>query len=234
MNYYPFHIGDYRSATNFLSNEEDLAYRRLLDMYYDTEQLIPLDTQWVSRRLRVGTDALETVLNDFFVKDESGYRHARCDAEIAEYNRKADIARENGKKGGRRKAAQNLEKNPSGSKLVSSGNQEPAQSLANQEPRTKNQKRYSSPDGAGNLFDTFWKAYPKKVAKEVAAKAFAKLRPSQEMLDEMLAAIAIQKATPQWTSVQFIPNPATWLNQARWQDEVDGNTGTENLFAGAI
>ena len=52
MNYYPHHIGDYRSDTTHLSNEEDLAYRRLLEMYYDTEQPIPLETQWVARRLR--------------------------------------------------------------------------------------------------------------------------------------------------------------------------------------
>ena len=44
MNYYSFHIGDYRGATAHLSNEEDLAYRRLLDMCYDTESAIPLET----------------------------------------------------------------------------------------------------------------------------------------------------------------------------------------------
>ena len=38
MNYYPFHIGDYLSATRHLSWEEDAAYRRLLDTYYTTEK----------------------------------------------------------------------------------------------------------------------------------------------------------------------------------------------------
>ena len=63
MHYFQFNIADYRSATTHLSNDEDLAYRRLLDMYYDTEQKIPLDTQWVARRLRVGTEVVEAVFN---------------------------------------------------------------------------------------------------------------------------------------------------------------------------
>lgn len=140
MNFYPHHIGDYRSATTHLTNEEDLAYRRLLEMYYDTEKPIPLDTKWVSRRLRVETQAIETVLDDFFIKEESGYRHARCDSEIAQYNRKANVARANGKKGGRRKAAPILANNPVGLGQVATGNQWQTQALANQEPRPINQE----------------------------------------------------------------------------------------------
>jgi uncharacterized protein YdaU (DUF1376 family) len=59
MHYYTFNIGDYRGATAHLSNEEDLAYRRLLDMYYDTEKKIPVDSQWVARRLRLDTKVIE-------------------------------------------------------------------------------------------------------------------------------------------------------------------------------
>ena len=35
MNYYPFHIGDYLSATRHLSWDEDHAYRRLLESNED-------------------------------------------------------------------------------------------------------------------------------------------------------------------------------------------------------
>ena len=144
MHYYPHHIGDYRSATTHLTNEEDLAYRRMLEMYYDTEKPIPLDTQWVARRLRVGLDSVQVVLNDFFEQQEDGWHHARCDAEIKEFTKKADIARENGKKGGRRKAAQTLEKNQVGSQSVHSDNPELTQPLANQEPVTSNQEPVTS------------------------------------------------------------------------------------------
>jgi len=103
MNWYPHHIGDYKAATAHLTNDEDLAYRRLIEMYYDTEQHIPLDTQWVSRRLRMGSDVIERVLKDFFFMTDVGYTHIRCDHEIDEFHRKAEIARANGKKGGRPK-----------------------------------------------------------------------------------------------------------------------------------
>jgi hypothetical protein len=87
------------------------------------------------------------------------------------------------------------------------------------------------------LFDDFWKAYPKKTAKDDARKAFEKRKPDADMLGQMLAALAVQKASPAWTKDggQFIPNPATWLNGGRWQDESGSGaaTGTE-LFAGAI
>ncbi|NDC25981.1 MAG: DUF1376 domain-containing protein, partial [Proteobacteria bacterium] len=34
MHYYPFHVGDYQAHTAHLTNTEDLAYRRMLDLYY--------------------------------------------------------------------------------------------------------------------------------------------------------------------------------------------------------
>jgi uncharacterized protein YdaU (DUF1376 family) len=115
MYYYQFHIGDYRAATSHLNNEEDLAYRRLLDMYYDTESCIPLDTQWVSRRIRIAHDVVLSVLIDMFQKTESGWFHPVCDRNLKQYIAKAETARTNGKSGGRPK------KNPVGSQQEPDG-----------------------------------------------------------------------------------------------------------------
>jgi uncharacterized protein YdaU (DUF1376 family) len=95
MYYYQFHIGDYRAATAHLSDIEDLAYRRLLDMYYDTEMPIPLDTHWVSRRLRIEPQVLDVVLADFFTKTESGWTNDKCQKTIDAYHRQ----KTGGKKG---------------------------------------------------------------------------------------------------------------------------------------
>jgi len=38
MNYYPFHVGDYAAHTAHLEPMEDLAYRRMLDVYYLREE----------------------------------------------------------------------------------------------------------------------------------------------------------------------------------------------------
>ena len=128
MHYYQFSIGDYRAATAHLTNEEDLAFRRLLDMYYDTEQKIPLDTQWVSRRLRVDAHVVRDVLNDMFVQHEDGWFHARCADVIEQYHAMAEKNRANGRLGGRKK-------NP-----VGSDSQPIAKATINQEPLTNNHK----------------------------------------------------------------------------------------------
>jgi uncharacterized protein YdaU (DUF1376 family) len=43
------------------------------------------------------------VLNDMFVCGDDGWRHDRCDLEIAHYHQLAERNRENGRKGGRPK-----------------------------------------------------------------------------------------------------------------------------------
>jgi hypothetical protein len=70
-------------------------------------------------------------------------------------------------------------------------------------------------------FDRFYSAYPKKVAKEAAQKAFAKVDPDDDVLGKMLAALAVQKQSAEWQKEngQFIPHPATWINGKRWLDE---------------
>jgi uncharacterized protein YdaU (DUF1376 family) len=103
MHYYQFNIGDYKAATAHLSNEEDLAYRRLLDMYYDSETKIPLDTQWVARRIRVSCEVVQIVLQDMFEQQEDGWFHARCEDVIVAYHAMAEKNRANGRLGGRKK-----------------------------------------------------------------------------------------------------------------------------------
>ncbi len=70
-------------------------------------------------------------------------------------------------------------------------------------------------------FEEFWQAYPRKVGKDAAQKAYEKREPSAELLASMLAAIKAQSQSEAWRKDdgQFIPYPATWLNQGRWMDE---------------
>lgn len=86
-------------------------------------------------------------------------------------------------------------------------------------------------------FDSFYEAYPKKVGKEPARKAFKKLKVTEKMLSDMLAAIEKEKVSRQWQDKQFIPNPATWLNQRRWEDEHEeqaGNSGVSETADGTF
>jgi uncharacterized protein YdaU (DUF1376 family) len=141
MHYYTFNIGDYRGATAHLSNEEDLAYRRLLDMYYDTEKKIPVDTQWVARRLRLDSKIIDDVLTDMFEKQEDGWFNARCHEVITQYHAMAEKNRANGKLGGRKK-------NPVGNPMETDS-QPIVKATINQELITNNQVNTNicPPDG---------------------------------------------------------------------------------------
>lgn len=72
-------------------------------------------------------------------------------------------------------------------------------------------------------FETFWQAYPKKTGKGAAQKSFLRIKPNEKLLEMMIAAIASARESEQWKKEggQFIPFPATWLNQGRWGDEHD-------------
>lgn len=69
-------------------------------------------------------------------------------------------------------------------------------------------------------FDRFWALYPRHTAKKSAVRAWDKLKPSRELCDTMADAIRRQMRTEQWKDPQHIPHPSTWLNGARWLDEV--------------
>lgn len=94
----------------------------------------------------------------------------------------------------------------------------------NTETDTNTSPPQKPPVGGGTCvegFARFWEAYPKKVGKIAAERNFRKLSPDGALLDRMLSAIDLQKRSEQWRrdGGQYIPNPATWLSQGRWEDE---------------
>jgi hypothetical protein len=77
-------------------------------------------------------------------------------------------------------------------------------------------------------FLTFWRAYPKKTGKKAAFKAWtAASKDGLPDLEIVVKAIQAQCKSRQWQDEQFIPLPATWLNQGRWDDEVKSNEPDE-------
>jgi len=72
------------------------------------------------------------------------------------------------------------------------------------------------------LFDQFWMAYPRKVAKATAQKAWVKIGPEEQLVGDILNALEQQKTSHAWQKDggAYIPHPATWLNGRRWEDEV--------------
>lgn len=202
MNYYPFHIGDYISHTSHLSDAEDLAYRRMIDLYYQTEEPFK-DIAWVARRIKSTSEIVKLLLEEFFEFDSEVWRSKRADEEIAKYRLKADSARNANRVKSEKKSALITELK---SELIS----EPNHIVTNnQEPRT-NINIYTED------FELFWKSYPRHESKSSAMKAFKKVKVD---INVLLQAIAQQKNSKQWKD-NIIPHASTWLNQSRWEDEV--------------
>ena len=74
--------------------------------------------------------------------------------------------------------------------------------------------------GAETCFDAFWSAYPRRVGKGAARKAFAKAV-GKTTSESILDALARQRDAGMFNvEICYIPHPQTWLNQERWEDEV--------------
>lgn len=71
------------------------------------------------------------------------------------------------------------------------------------------------------MFAEFYGAYPRKVDKQAALKAFASIDPDASTVKAMLAAIDAQGLAERCDAGEgrFVPHPATWLNGRRWEDQ---------------
>lgn len=98
---------------------------------------------------------------------------------------------------------------------------------AGSQDQDQDQKQETDPANAGGMvgFEEFWKAYPRKVAKPAAAKAWRRVGAEAELLGRILADIRGRIGSAAWTKDdgQFIPHPATYLNARRWEDEPVGS-----------
>lgn len=226
MNFYDFHIGDYTSRTAHLEPMEDLAYRRLLDLYYVREEPLPHDYERLAKliRLRGQEEVIESVLEEFFECDEQrGWVHAKCESVIQAAQEKRGKARESANKrwGNADGNQSDSDGNANAMRTHSEGNAPIPTTQSHSQKKTP-----IAPKGAEARFEKFWAAYPRKVGKDAALKAFTKRKPTDELLASMLASIAEQRKTEQWTrdGGQYIPHPSTWLNEGRWQDQVQADT----------
>lgn len=213
MHFYKFHITDYRSATAHLSNDEDLCYRRLIDMYYDTEDKIPLETKWVARRIQMNPEVVDIVLQDFFILHEDGWYHARCDEEIVQYHNNREKWKANGGKGGR----------PKKTKRVPNGNQTVTKSkpiLVNgyMVNCSSEEEEFEKEKQVDVTAEAIYNTYPLKKGRAAAIMAIQKALKKVDT-ETLLEKVEIFAAKWQGRDKQFCPHPATWFNGDRWLDE---------------
>jgi hypothetical protein len=217
MYYYQHHIGDYLKHTAHLTPLEDIAYRRLLDVYYDTEAPIPTDIPQVSRRLRIDPETVKLVLDEYFQLTDEGYRNKRADAEIAAYHAFLQKQKSNGIKGGRPKSK------PTDNPRVSQV--EPKITLTeNREPITVNLiKESRSPKGSRLSIESLpkdWFDFCKAERPEIDPQ-----RTFQQFRDYWIA-----KAGKDASKLDWLATWRVWVRNQKIQTGGNGN-GKFNIHA---
>jgi uncharacterized protein YdaU (DUF1376 family) len=239
---YLHHIGDFNRATRHLSRLERSIYLDLIHLYYDTELPLSADKNSIYRRiLAKGKSerlAVDNILNEFFVVQADGrFFHSRCDIEIYEYKKTLELKSEAGKRSAALKAERKAnalnckEIDSTGVEHVLNCVATDAQhNSTNHKPLTVNLKpTEKTPDG----WEEFWRAYPRKEKKHDALKAFKKIKPSSELLTQLLAKLKTNSHSDQWQKDKgkYVPMAATWLNGKRWEDEA-GISAESNCWDG--
>lgn len=216
MHYYKRNLGDYAKKTGRLSMLEHGAYTLLIDACYDRERFpTRIDAiEWCWARTPEEMAAVDFVLSRFFTLDGDTYVQNRIREEVTAYHqnskRNSEIAKQ--REDNRRKRARSVHEAPP-EKHEAPPNQEPI--TINQEPTQRAATLREA------LFDSFWSAYPKKVGKGDAEKAWRKVKEPAAVLENILTALKWQKSSVPWLKEggQFVPYPATYLNRRGWEDE---------------
>lgn len=230
MHHYPFNPSAYNLSTAHWTEDRtavecerallrDLAYRRLLDLYYGEEEPIPSKTQAVSIKIRMlkHEDIVALVLREKFKLVEGFWVQGRAEQEIQRYQRKAEAARANGALGGRPPKLE-THKNPAGSDPVAT------------RTRTRTTLKTPLPPEGEVWWLEFWNTYPRKEGKPAALKAFAKALTVAPSFQAVMDGLRRYLPCAQWQDKTKIPHPATWLNREGWNDTpaeapVKGATG---------
>lgn len=180
-----------------------------MDAYYATEEPLPLDINRICKMIRVSNRTEKrhvlAIIVQFFEQSPDGFRHHRIDREIAVYREKALINKANAKRPAKRNESQPLSE--TATKPVTT----------NQEPVTNIHIPPIAPQGG---FDEFWNEYRLKVARPAAEKAFAKAIKRAD-LQTILAGVRQYNAFLVRNPTRAKAHPATWLNNERWNDQME-------------
>jgi len=150
MHYYQFNIGDYLSHTKHLDLMEDLAYRRLLDLYYLHERPLNSGITSVARQIgmRDHENEVKSVLEEFFNLSDDGWINHRADKEIKHYHSKIDQASRAGKASAERRM------NTRSTDVQLTNNQEPITN--NHKPIKEKATIVATPEGVSqSVWDDF-------------------------------------------------------------------------------
>lgn len=229
MKHYPHHMGDFDRATRHLTRLERSVYRDLIEMYYDTEQPLPLDQAIICRKIIARSDeestAVEQTLNEFFIKTPTGWYHERCEEEIEKFRSNNSQKAQAGKASAAKRALKRQQALNGRSTSVPTPVDLPLDERSatiNQEPSTINQEPINiSPDGdlVTASFEEIWGLYPARPGKSKAdtLKAYKARLKEKEDPSKIRAGVIAYAAHCQrsLTEPQFIKQPQTFLGPGK-------------------
>ena len=223
MHYYQFNIKDYSFATIRMTLMEDLAFRRMLDLFYESEKALPCELKRIAKLIGMvdHQEEIRDVLNEFWEESENGWVNCRAQSEIIAYQSKVDTARANGKKGGRPKT----HKEPRETQLVNLANPEITGLKANHKPITINHKpNIKDLSVITDGFEHWWNLYPvarRKNKKGCLVKFKAKCKGmNDDQIVDLINLISndIDKRVKEIEDIKYLPMTEPYLNQERWND----------------
>ncbi|TWA87122.1 uncharacterized protein DUF1376 [Azospirillum brasilense] len=165
--------------------------------------------------------------------------NGRCEIELEKALNRTTTARKTGTTGGQNSAISRQKRgrvSNDNSNLIEADASGDRKLTTNHKPQTKSLPQ--SPDGGSNVeaeFDRWYRAYPKRVAKGQAEKAYRTARKAVDADTLLRAAEAYARAVA-GKDAKYTPNPATWLNGQRWLDDglLQGSQRTGNRQASTL
>ena len=105
MDWYKFNLRDYLAVTKHLPDAEDLAFRRLIDLYYFEEKPLTLDHEELIKRIGLDWECIEPILRDFFHPTPEGYVNYALEEDLQQRLARRVKNQASGAKGGRPRVA---------------------------------------------------------------------------------------------------------------------------------
>lgn len=213
----PLWVADFLADTMDLGAKEVGAYMLLLMALWSRDGYLPADQKKLQRVARCGRDwpKIWDALQGYFQTDGERIWNRRLLEEATKVAAKRAVNAHSGARGGRSKALNRKE----------AGLANATNSLYQPEPYPESEKKEETSNEVSVRakpdtpeFEAIWKAYPRKVGKGAARKAWAKAR-KVASFEEIASGLAAFVASSTGTEQRFIPHPSTWLNEERWNDE---------------
>lgn len=228
MHYYQFNIGDYMRDTAHLDEMEDLAYRRMLDLYYLRESPLPDDVKEIAKliRMRSHCDCIANVLREFFTLSSKGWVNTKADTVLTKIYSKSAKAKSAANKRWENQSVKNADalqthcQNYADAMLPNTQYPIPNTDIkdiddSKESPSIKN-------DFVKDLFDKFWKHYKYKQGKQKALvkfTAFMKGKPEAKarFWMNLMLAYYMDCMDRQVLGYENL-HAATYIHNKRWED----------------